>query len=1212
MLTTKSEAATPYDSLTFNGEYYLNEYPDVKNAVGSGNYWGAYSHFVNYGINEGRRGSPYFDVRYYLNKYSDLQRAFGANYAGAYNHFVNCGINENRSGSPYIDPEYYASKYSDIRNAFGSDYSGIYNHFYTNGIKEGRRGSKYFDVGYYLNTNQDLLKTFGRENYAAAFNHFLTCGINELRDPSSDINIDCYLNSYTDLQKAFGNNKNYRGLFEHCYTNSEADKRTTNHKIVDITIKTEPTCTERGQVGGTQCERCGKIIVSPIYKPALGHDWDEPVFNWEGTDKCTVKFTCKRANHPQTLDAVITSEEKDGTVVYTATVTVDGETYTNVKNDSAVPGPGTGGTPSGGGGGSTGGGGTGGGTVTPPTPPTPQHTHTYGDPTWSWSNNNQTATATFTCTNNDDTKTENASVSSNITKSATCTENGTTTYTATVNFNGKSYSDTKTNDKLPVATGHQLSSSFTKDTKDGFVKECTVCHKEDVEKPTQLTTTFTVNNYTGDDFSDKQYSKGETETWSLEKEITASETKGSLKNKVKEQTCSDGIGYYITITVKPLKNPTVPSTINITSEVKISEDNQNVKEVARKVNSDGSVELLLRLEKLNCLSNCGGSSCSCANGKSENCKCNKVITITIDCDGSELGGYQPQTCTIDYCQLEFKKDFTVTFEYRDEINKEIKVEEGTKVTNEMLQTVDLQNTENIGNEFHDFQYWCKQSGNSYEKFELESTDIEEDITLVPFFNLDVDKFVTAVVEDLNDSDSIYSQDFSEQFNMTKNSNDITISINEPNIPVATLADTSIPGTIAYVLQKNEIKDITLTFENGSKKFENSSTLIALADNPLKDKVIEDAKSLFNAELNQKEPSTTLDKLENSNKSFKLKIGDSNDTNIKLVSNGKDLSDENNTYTFSFDSDFVVVDADDDTELGIKTIKEALQTEKNIIYIDGNLKENDTLTIQANKDIIIKGIQNTNSTISLEEQKDYVIDVKSGTGNVTISDIKVTGGKKAQLKIENGAKVIIDNLDVDVSGMQLETVQKEKKDFQAAIIVNGELTVSGEIKNKGEKYDFPTIRIPREDSKAELVGNVTLDNKTLFTSDNYIGIIKNQNSRDVDVRTSDKCYYINSDNTKIYCITFQDQIEREINGSPFSLVKWYHNGEHISQDEIENFRKNWEKTNEEKIKQSETAKNLMFDGWYDSNGKKVENFNNEVLNENKLYVAKYKTSAQGPN
>ena len=58
LLTTKSEATTPYDSLTFNGEYYLNEYPDVKNAVGSGNYWGAYSHFVNYGINEGRRGSP--------------------------------------------------------------------------------------------------------------------------------------------------------------------------------------------------------------------------------------------------------------------------------------------------------------------------------------------------------------------------------------------------------------------------------------------------------------------------------------------------------------------------------------------------------------------------------------------------------------------------------------------------------------------------------------------------------------------------------------------------------------------------------------------------------------------------------------------------------------------------------------------------------------------------------------------------------------------------------------------------------------------------------------------------------------------------------------------------------------------------------------------------------------------------------------------------
>ena len=112
LLSVKEEAKTQYDSLTFDAEYYINVYPDIKNAFGN-DYQSAYDHFMTFGIKEGRKGSPYFDVYYYLNQNSDLQKAFGSNYELAYNHFVYSGINENRAGSPYID--------SAITNAYGND-----------------------------------------------------------------------------------------------------------------------------------------------------------------------------------------------------------------------------------------------------------------------------------------------------------------------------------------------------------------------------------------------------------------------------------------------------------------------------------------------------------------------------------------------------------------------------------------------------------------------------------------------------------------------------------------------------------------------------------------------------------------------------------------------------------------------------------------------------------------------------------------------------------------------------------------------------------------------------------------------------------------------------------------------------------------------------------------------------------------------------------
>ena len=81
--------------------------------------------------------------------------------------------------------------------------------------------------------------------------------------------------------------------------------------------------------------------------------------------------------------------------------------------------------------------------------------HKYGAPVWNWTkgeNNTYTATATFTCANDEKhVETVDAKVTEKS-DGATCTEAGKITYTAAVTFEGKDYTDTKTEEV--AALGH--------------------------------------------------------------------------------------------------------------------------------------------------------------------------------------------------------------------------------------------------------------------------------------------------------------------------------------------------------------------------------------------------------------------------------------------------------------------------------------------------------------------------------------------------------------------------------------------------------------------------------------------------------------------------------------------------------------------------------------------------------------------------------------
>ena len=94
---TSTLRGVDYSSIyTFNT--YANKYVDIKDVFGLDDS-AALSHFVHYGMAEGRQASPDFDVYAYRDRYPDLKSAFGNNLVKYYIHYLYYGKAEGRSGN---------------------------------------------------------------------------------------------------------------------------------------------------------------------------------------------------------------------------------------------------------------------------------------------------------------------------------------------------------------------------------------------------------------------------------------------------------------------------------------------------------------------------------------------------------------------------------------------------------------------------------------------------------------------------------------------------------------------------------------------------------------------------------------------------------------------------------------------------------------------------------------------------------------------------------------------------------------------------------------------------------------------------------------------------------------------------------------------------------------------------------------------------------
>ena len=277
-------------------------------------------------------------------------------------------------------------------------------------------------------------------------------------------------------------------------------------------VKAVPaTCETAGVKAHWVCSVCGKLFsdaegktettLEKLAIPATGHAYGEPVWKWNDDFTASATFTCGNdTSHVEKVDATVTSEvtegscEVGGTRTYTAKVTFEGKEYTDTKTEP-VPAKGHQLTAV---------------EAVPATCETagvkahwvcsvcgklfsdaegktettleklaiPATGHAYGAPVWKW-NDDFTASATFTCGNDDShVETVNAAVTNEVTTAATCEADGVRTYTAKVTFEGKEYTDTKT--EVIPATGHDTELVGAKDatcTEDGYTGDevCKVC-----------------------------------------------------------------------------------------------------------------------------------------------------------------------------------------------------------------------------------------------------------------------------------------------------------------------------------------------------------------------------------------------------------------------------------------------------------------------------------------------------------------------------------------------------------------------------------------------------------------------------------------------------------------------------------------------------------------------------------------------------------------
>ncbi len=468
----------------------------------------------------------------------------------------------------------------------------------------------------------------------------------------------------------------------------------------------------------------------------------------------------------------------------------------------------------------------------------------------------------------------------------------------------------------------------------------------------------------------------------------------------------------------------------------------------------------------------------------------KSIKYKMDFDGPSNSkdhkgnAFIPYEYEIKYDDLKFETEDVLTYSYRNS--------NGEKV---VPKDIISQNTK-----YRTFDKWTKDGEDVTSGFVPEK---DKDVTLVAHWNLNVDEFIKDLVEDLDGDATDYSSDFTSKFDVTKDGNTITFDIKDATMKLSDMDETTIPGAIAYILEKGEVQEITLetAIKNKTNKkvtFTKDGTndvLQAAALLDLKAKIKNGAKALFEDVLSTDYEGMTLNKMAVNQSEYKIAVGAVDET-VTLT--------DSNIYTVKFTTNATAVISEEE-------LKNALANPsiKNItIAGDFNVKNQQVI----NNPVTISSPDEQQHTITAEENALNESIFKINTNSVNIHDLKLTGAKTA-ITVESSGALTFGSL--DLSG-----------NTEAGVEVKSNGTVSGDkLTMSNETYNVPAIRAEKNGTTNVRLTDKASKNATKVTKEKinkYEDLVKdepeysgNGDTKEQDASYNYYNYYTDSNHSKIY-------------------------------------------------------------------------------------------------
>ena len=207
-----AEVAVPTDAVDglllaqfFDESFYLNQNPDVADAVNAGVFSSGYQHFVLSGLAEGRNPSLLYDEAFYLNNNPDVAQAVASGvFTSGLVHFLQAGHEEGRDPSALFRQRDYLTNNADVETAIESGaVQSSFDHFINFGANEDRLPPLYlYNEEFYLSSNPDVAAAVQTGFFTDGFAHFASIGQSEGRNPSSLFDQADYLAANPDIAAA--------------------------------------------------------------------------------------------------------------------------------------------------------------------------------------------------------------------------------------------------------------------------------------------------------------------------------------------------------------------------------------------------------------------------------------------------------------------------------------------------------------------------------------------------------------------------------------------------------------------------------------------------------------------------------------------------------------------------------------------------------------------------------------------------------------------------------------------------------------------------------------------------------------------------------------------------------------------------------------------------------------------------------------------------